>query len=133
MTASNIPDSFSSEELKALLNDAPKDITDQKIDPENITAEQLQEIVDPLLDKALEQCPGPIVHKAIVMRILQQFLNYHMGMYDKISDGSASKAPLEIRQVVAGGWSRDAGHIQVMLKIMADVQMNDNDPWCFDD
>ncbi len=129
MTASNIPDSFSTEDLKALLEGAPKDITDQPIDPDDISPEQLQEIVDPLLDQALEKCPGPIVHKAMVMRILSQLLNYHMGMYDKINDGSASKAPTEIRNEVAGGWARDAGHLQVMLKIMADIQMNDNDPW----
>lgn len=132
MTASsNIPDSFNPEELKALLEDAPKDITDQPIDPDNISLDKLQEIINPLLDEALEQCPGPIVHKAMVMRILANLYDYHMGTAQRIlADGS--KAPWEIRFDAASGWTRDAGHLQCMMKIMSDIQCSENDPWLFE-
>lgn len=132
MTASsNIPDSFNPEELQALLEDAPKDITDQPIDPDKITAEQLYEIIHPLLDEALEQCPGPIVHKAMVMKILANLYDYHMGTAERILQDK-SGTPWEMRFSAASGWTRDAGHIQCMLKIMSDIQCSDNDPWIAD-
>ena len=79
MTAT--PDSFSMDELKSLLENAPTDVTD--IEPtrsgpySGFTKEEIIELAENTVSELNEKCSHPIAQKVVLDIIIRAFLGWH--------------------------------------------------------
>ena len=124
MTAT--PDSFSMEELKSLLENAPTDVTDivarepEANGPyEGMTKEQVIKLAEDTVAELHEKCSHPIVQKVVVDIIIRAMLGWHSesGMNES-RDGDHRSALF---------WSRDAGKFQAVMCILDTIGVCDDD------
>ena len=120
MTASNIPDSFSPEALKELLENAPTDIVDREIDDEPNC--ELHERVVAALEAFEEVADDALTAKAGVMSILDRMVDWHTTVAQSLIEQGKVEAAI--------GWARDAGKFQAALNILSTIQVSDDDPTC---
>ena len=118
---STIPDGISFGELDALREQAAKeeDVKSTKHDAPTFdgkTQEQVQEIASKLTAEAIEQCNDPMVHKAMILEMLENMIRWHttVGM-DQEDD----------RSTVC--WLRDAGKFQAICNILTSISMGPDD------
>ena len=120
MTLSNVPNSFSSDDLEKLLENAPEDITDQKIvvDEDASLQERIEAHVANALQEAADIFETPVVHKIFVLQVLHKMEQWHSHVgADKLSEGDTSGV----------GWLRDAGQLQVAFNIMLNCDLGEDD------
>ena len=87
--------------------------------------EMIMACADKHLDAATDEVRDPMVHKAMVALICNNFLRFHNAMAAEcLGDGNA---------VQAAAWSRDAGKFQAMMNILATVVCGENDFLACDD
>ena len=124
MTAT--PDSFSMDELKSLLENAPADITEIAArEPEangpygGFTKEQVIKIAEDTVAELHEKCPEPIVQKVVMDIIVRAFCGWHSesGMHQS-REGNVREALF---------WSRDAGKFQAIMCILDTIGVCDDD------
>ena len=131
MTAS-IPDGFSMGELELLQkaaaeNDAEresevtKDKSDAHYDGKN--REEVVDIAMDLVQEAIEKCNDPIVHKMMMVMIIDNFLEWHTKAgLTQMEDGE---------ELATVSWLRDAGKFQAIANILESVTVGPHD-WLSD-
>ena len=121
MTAT--PDSFSTADLQALLANAPieDEVHAQEIDLDNLTEDQIHEIVSEGLNLMTSKIQDPVVHKVALLRIASNMALWHT----KVAEGHFERGCVE------GGtsWMRDAGKFQAIMDIALSIHLGDNDQW----
>ena len=126
MTAT--PDSFSMSDLEAMLQDAPKDITD--IQPEasedsDERADRLTRLASQALDDLIEGMDGQDAaqtEKAILHMISAKMLEWHSRVGVRLADEGDHRAAM--------GWLRDAGKFQAVLNILDTIGVGPDDFTC---
>ena len=126
MTAT--PDSFSMSDLEALLQDAPRDITD--IQPEaSEDADERQERLTALAARTLDEMLEPLdgqdaaqVEKVILHLIAQKMVEWHSRVGHRLAEDGDTRSAM--------GWHRDAGKFQSILNILDTVTVGPEDFTC---
>jgi hypothetical protein len=124
MTAT--PDSFSMDELKSLLENAPSDVTDivasePKADGPyaGMTKEEVIELAENTVAELHEKCSHPIVQKVVVDIIIRAMLGWHSESGMTEGQNGDHKSALF--------WSRDAGKFQAVMCILDTIGVCDDD------
>ena len=126
MTAT--PDSFSMSDLEAMLQDAPKDITD--IQPEasedsEDRCERLTRLAAQALDNLIDEMDGvdaAQTEKAILHMIAEKMLEWHSRVGMRLADEGDHRSAM--------GWLRDAGKFQAVLNIIETIGVGPEDFTC---
>ena len=126
MTAS-IPNSFNSDELQKLMDNAPHEADCQcgecpSSDKDDYSEKRIHAIVEEALNDMGEQSPGPLVHKVAMMAICERMYDWHVTMGEKLMDDDDAKA--------AAAWLKDAGHFQVIFNILRFISVGKEDFTC---
>ena len=116
----SIPDGISFSDLESFRKDA-EDKKAFKPDPEvptydDKTAEQVMKIADELCSEAIERCNDPIIHKAMMLNMLENMVRWHTT--------AGMEQETEMSRVC---WLRDAGKFQAMLNILTNVSCGPDD------
>ena len=126
MTAS-IPNSFNSDELQKLMDNAPHEADCQcgecpskaSSDTSDYSEERINDIVIEALNDMGELSPGPLVHKVAMMAICERMYDWHVTMGEKLMEDDDTKA--------ASAWLKDAGHFQVIFNILRCISVGKED------
>lgn len=124
---SSIPDRFSSADLEAMLESAPKEdeLKAQHSDdcpgcPEcEITEEKITQAAHEGLDLMCERIDDPVVHKAALLQICNNMVMWHtrVGQH-QFADGE---------EACGTAWTRDAGKWQAIMDIAMSISLGPND------
>ena len=129
MTAT--PDSFSMDELKSLLENAPTDVTDIVArEPESeaegpyngLTKEQVIELAEKTVADLHDKCGHPIVQKVVMDIIIRAMIGWHSESGMNESREGDHKSSLF--------WNRDAGKFQAIACILDTIGVSDDDFTC---
>ena len=115
-------------DLEAMLQDAPKDITD--IQPEasedsEERAERLTRLAAQALDNLIDEMDGvdaAQTEKAILHMIAEKMLEWHSRVGARLAEDG------DIRSAM--GWHRDAGKFQAVLNIIETIGVGPDDFTC---
>jgi len=126
MTAT--PDSFSMSDLEAMLQDAPRDITD--IQPEasedsDDRQERLSLLAARGLDSIIEDLDGADacqVEKVILHLITDKMIEWHSRVGHRLSEDGDTRSAM--------GWHRDAGKFQAIANILDTITVGPEDFTC---
>ena len=117
---SSIPDSFSSDALSKLLEDAPKEA--EVTEPTNDAFPTDEDILDELADEVLNSVPdeyqGPLIHKVMVMKVIARMVEWHTHMGERLQDED---------QESGTAWLRDAGKFQAIFGILQTISVGKDD------
>ena len=124
---SSIPSGFSSEELKNLLSNAQADPTEtthqcigERVDPDaDDYQERIANTAHDALEYALNQINDPMVHKAMLIAICNNFIDFHNHVAEQLVEADDLDR--------ASAWMRDAGKFQAIVNIVATVVCGEND------
>ena len=126
MTAT--PDSFSMSDLEAMLQDAPRDITDIQPEASENTderQERLTSLAATTLDAMLDPLDGQDaaqVEKLILHLIAQKMVEWHSRVgHHMIEDGELKSGM---------NWHRDGGKFQAILNILDTITVGPEDFTC---
>ena len=116
-----IPDSVSFEQLNNALNEAPSEPEVQEKGAGDYTQEELIETASKYVDEALDACKDPMVHKLMVLMVLNKFIDWHtqVGLKDTLGHEGTMVS-----------WLRDAGKLQAASTLVMDVSLGDDDFTC---
>ena len=120
MTAT--PDGISFSDLQKHADEARKreeDVTPKGPTFDGKTPEQIQEIVDTAANDLIEQCHDPMVHKAMIMELVERMISWHSNASIQQMEDDDLKSALF--------WSRDAGKFQAIANILSSVSMGPGD------
>ena len=119
MTAT--PDSFSMEELKSFLENAPTDVTDKPADGPyaGLTKEEVIKLAEDSVSDLHDKCPHPIAQKVVVDIIIRAMLGWHS------ESGMEEGRKGDHRSALF--WSRDAGKFQAICCILDTIGVCDDD------
>lgn len=129
---SSIPSGFSSDELKELLANAPSEPsfespkpTGEHVDTDSDNyQERISDAATRAVTDALDDINDPMVHKAMVVIICNNFIDFHNSVgEDLIERGETERA---------AAWFRDGGKFQAMVNILSSVCCGNNDFLCDD-
>ena len=124
MTAS-IPNSFSSDDLQRLLENAPsEDVKPSGDGPhgeQGLTEEEVLQLASDRLD-CTDKCNDPIVHKVMIHMIVMNMIEWHSKMGAKLVD--------EGQEGAAMAWFRDAGKWQAVANILDTINVSGDDFTC---
>ena len=125
----SIPSSFSSDELQELLAKArhEDDCRCEQCVPagegpfgeQGLTAEQVRQLAFDLLQQACDQCDDPIVHKIMLIGIVNNMLEWHSRMGARFAENQDADQAM--------GWFRDAGKFQAIMNILDTVSVGPDD------
>ncbi len=121
MTASasfpEIPDGISMSDLKKFLNqpqdDSPENTWDGK------TEREIDEIAIKHIGQAVEEVETPLVHKAMVLRIIQGLANWHDQMSVTAMEQEAPEAAAKCQQAI--------GTLRAAFDLVRSVEVDEND------
>ena len=124
---SSIPDSFSTSDLEAMLESAPKEdeLKAQHSDdcpgcPEcEITEEKITAAAHEGLELMCKLIDDPIVHKAALMQVCNNMVQWHTKV------GQRQFADSE--EACGTAWMRDAGKWQAIMDIAMSISLGPND------
>ena len=124
---SSIPSGFSPEQLQDLLANAQVDpdetthhcIGDRIAPDADDYQERITNAAHDALEYALNQINDPMVHKAMLIAICNNFIEFHNNVAEKISNEDDLER--------AAAWMRDAGKFQAIVNIAATVVCGEND------
>ena len=115
-------------DLEAMLQDAPKDITDiqpeASEDSENRT-ERLTRLAAQALDNLIDEMDGvdaAQTEKAILHMIAEKMLEWHSRVGMRLADEGDHRSAM--------GWLRDAGKFQAVLNIIETIGVGPDDFTC---
>jgi len=117
-TLTAIPNSFNPKELERMLENAlPEGGT---VDPNgDFSEEQIIEFADKYVSGVLQECNTPVVHKAMIVNIVNNFIRWHVTMAEKMLDDGEMQS--------AAAWQRDAGKFQAIVNILLTINVGDDD------
>ena len=118
---SSIPDGISFSDLEALRKDAPTDEVAPSPEVEGPTydgktQQELIDIAQTHLQAAIEECADPMVHKIMMLEMLENMVRWHTT--------AGMEQETEMSRVC---WLRDAGKFQAMLNILTNVSCGPDD------
>ena len=121
----SIPNGFSMDELKHMLNSAPPDDESScecdESDPD--FEELIVSIADEVIDLALKRADGePIVHKMIMLILSRRFEVWHENIAKKLIEEGEASSVLP--------WLKDAGHFQAINHMLLNISVGPNDFTC---
>ena len=113
MTSSIVPDSFSSDDLEALLQTAKKEY-----DPNCTEEGYLLERADEIIDLMQDMSRGPILAKLVALQVLTQLMHWHTKMgFERCQRGDESGI----------SWLRDAGKLQSAMSDLREAGLGPDD------
>ena len=113
MTSSIVPDSFSSDDLEALLQTAKKEY-DSTCTEEDYILERADEIID-LMQRMSR---GPLLPKIVALQVIVQLMQWHTNMgWERCRDGDESGI----------SWLRDAGKLQSAMSDLRECGVGKDD------
>ena len=119
---SNIPDKVSRTDLKKLLEVEVPDLDEDQALYDGFTTEELVDLCNDAKDAVLAKCHHPMAHKVLAMLIIEHCLQFHKDVgARRFNEG----------QTDALAWAKDAGKLETIRRLFADVPMG-NDDWFFD-
>jgi len=125
----SIPNGFSTEQLQEMLADCrsvPFQEQDNKIDPQSDDyAERISDCADKHIQAATEEIADPMVHKAMLVFIANNFIRFHNRVAEELFERGDHDAAM--------AWSRDAGKFQACMNILATVNCGENDFTCMEE
>ena len=123
---SSIPDSFSLDELSSLLETAPQEeelkahSSDCPGCPEcEITEDSINAAAHAGLDLMCERCDDPVVHKAALLQICNNMVQWHTRVGENANERGDSDC--------GTAWLRDAGKWQAIMDIAMSISLGPND------
>ena len=119
MTSSTpeIPDGISFAKLQEFAKGAPKKNETKLWDGK--TQAEVIEIADKHIQESLKECGDPMVHKAMVIMILKNFLDWHRSAaMDCVSGGNTDDA---------AQWMQDAGEILSAARTICNLEVSTYD------
>lgn len=117
MNDSQIPNSVSFSDLQGYMENAQPEPSKKVVN--NLTQEDIERIAGALLDKALDDCPDPIVHKIMALGILTNLHTWHEAM---------AKQALEAGDAECAGLTmEDAGALRTAYRILHNVSLGESD------
>jgi len=91
-----------------------------KLDPNgDFTQEQIIDFADKYVSGVLQECNTPVVHKTMIINIINNFIRWHNAMAEKMIEAGEMQS--------AAAWFRDAGKFQAIVNILATVNVGDDD------
>ena len=115
---SSIPNSFSSEDLERLLENAPTEET-MPTKVEDMDPDEISDFAAKLVDDSLQYCNGPLLHKVMALTIISRLIEWHTNI---------GVAQFEHDSPESGvSWLRDAGKLQAALSQLREVGVGDSD------
>ena len=121
---SSIPNSFSSEDLQAMLDSAPKE--EEMHTPAEDTSDSSEDILDALADEVLNSVPeehaGPLVHKVMAMKVIARMIEWHTHMGESLHEDGDTES--------GTAWLRDAGKFQACFNILQSITVGRDDFTC---
>ena len=91
-----------------------------KLDPNgDFTQEQIIDFAGKYVSGVLQECNTPVVHKTMIINIINNFIRWHNAMAEKMVEDGEMKS--------AAAWLRDAGKFQAIVNILLTVNVGDDD------
>ena len=121
----SIPNGFSMDELKHMLNSAPADDENscECDESDSDFEERIVSIADEVIDLALKRADGePIVHKMIMLMLSRRFELWHENVAKKLIEEGEASSVLP--------WLKDAGHFQAINHMLLNINVGPNDFTC---
>ena len=116
MTASNVPNSLSGDDLQRLLKNAQSDET---VIPEINSREHIDLTAIRFLQEAVEECHDPLVHKAMLVHIVNGLILWHEQMSERMFENDDTKSAI--------AWAADKGKLQSLMNILFTINLGEND------
>ena len=119
MTAT--PDGISFGDLQKHLDEAREREDSNKKVPtfDGKTPDEIMEICDKAADDLMKECSDPMVHKAMIMELIERMIGWHTTAGVQEGEEGDTKA--------AVFWLRDGGKFQAMANILSTVSMGPGD------
>ena len=112
----SIPNSLSGDDLQRLLENAQSEDTDI---PEVNSQEHIDLTAIRLVQEAVEECRDPLVHKAMVVHIINGLISWHDKMSENMFDRDETKAAI--------AWAADKGKLQSIMNILFTINLGEDD------
>ena len=90
-----------------------------KGDHDGLTADQVIDTANKMLDKLYDKCGSPIIHKVAAMQVIHNLMRWHVNMAESCAESGEPKQ--------AAAWAADAGRLKVALDTMRAVGINSDD------
>ena len=119
---SSIPNSMSPDDLQRLLENAKSEETDI---PKVNSREHIDLTAIRLVQEAVEECRDPLVHKAMVVHIVNGLIAWHDKMSEQMFDRGETKSAI--------AWASDKGKFQAMMNILYTINLGEDDWMTTDD
>jgi len=116
----SVPNGFSMSELEDLLKNAQEEPTPEPKSIDEVTQEEVETIADRVLSEALKEFNDPLMHKAILVNIINNFIRWHNAMAEKCIEDKQDP------QAIAC-WYKDAGKFQAIANILFTISVGEND------
>ena len=116
----SVPNGFSMQDLQNMLENAQPEPTPEPQEMGEATREQIEDLADRVLSSALEEINDPLVHKTIMLNIINNFIRWHNNMAE------ASVEQEQPAETVAC-WYRDSGKFQAIANILFTINCGEND------
>ena len=127
----SIPNSFSSEDLQDLMEQAAKrETSSAKADDSNnhtygsqeLTCDEMTSAALQVIADSFKVCDDPVFHKVIVCELISNFVNWHT---------KTGESAYETEQGNIGTyWLRDAGQFQAVLALLHNISVGSGDILC---
>ena len=116
--STSFPDGISFGELDALRDQAPKEneVKEEKALFDGKTQEQVCEIATALCHEAIEKCNDPIMHKAMMIEMIENMIRWHTEQGIGQDDDRSTVC-----------WLRDAGKFQAIANILTSISVGPHD------
>lgn len=120
---SSIPNSFSSDDLQAMLDSAPKE--EEMHAPAETESgltsdeEALDELADEILNSVPEEYQGPLIHKVMTMKVIARMIEWHTHMGERLMEEGETET--------GTAWLRDAGKFQAAFGILQTITVGKDD------
>ncbi len=116
----SIPNGFSMDELKSMMDKAPHDTETCDCCSETSNESKIVDIAIDILQEALERADGDImVHKMLVLMISRRFENWHETIAEHLMEDGMNEH--------AVSWLKDAGHCQLINRTMLSISCGPDD------
>ena len=116
----SIPSGFSMDDLQNMLENAQPEPSSQPKEMGDATREEIEELTDRLLSQALEEINDPMVHKAIMVNVLNNFIRWHVMMAERAIETEQDTETIAC-------WYKDAGKFQAIANILFTISCGDDD------
>ncbi len=120
----SIPDSFNLNDLTELLATAKQEdeIHAENNDDKEYSPEFIMEVAEKATKEVLEEFPSPVMHKAMMVVMLQKMIEWHTNMGVSMFENDDNKSGI--------CWLRDAGKFQAMWDTLHQISLGDDDFLC---